>query len=196
MKKYMLLLMIILPALLIRAQVPQEQPAPIPEFAWLDHPADEPLWDMDEMDLPEPEPPMPPVEPGPELMEEERIGGKLNLTDEQKDTMREMRLKHQKEMIPLQAELKSKNLDLKSAIQADKPDMAKINALVDQVSRIKADIQKKNIAFRLDMRDQLTEEQLKLWNKNRARLTRKFIHDRRGLRAPRTGHRPARGPIF
>ncbi len=191
MSKYFLLMaMLLFSPMIIWSQTPKEQPMEEWSFAWLDDPMDEGDFDFEAA-----EPPAPPFNCGLGMIGEGRWAEKLNLTDEQKKTLREMRLKHQKEMIPLRGDLKSKHLDLQSAMQADKPDQTKINALVDQIAKVKADIQKKTIAFRLEMRKQLTPEQLKMWDENRGRAFRKFMHDRRGFRGPGREDRPFHGPF-
>lgn len=92
---------------------------------------------------------------------------KLNLTEEQRKTMQEMRLKHKKELIPIQGKLKEKQLDLKAEMMADEPNQSKINAIVDDIAKLRAELQKKKIAHRLAIRNILTDEQRKIWDANK-----------------------------
>ena len=111
----------------------------------------------------------------------------LKLTAEQKKLFKEMRLKHQKEVLPIQNELRVKELDLKTEMTADRPNMRKIEGIIDDIAKLKANVQKKRIAHRFEMRDQLTEEQKEIWNDMRLDDERPMLErGRRMLRnAPR-----------
>ncbi|NLP09299.1 Spy/CpxP family protein refolding chaperone [bacterium] len=87
----------------------------------------------------------------------------LNLSETQKQAMRELRRKHEKELIPLRSQWQSVGLDVEAALEAEEPDLAKINRLVDEKSKIRAEITKKRIAHRLAMVKLLTPEQRKIW---------------------------------
>ncbi len=93
------------------------------------------------------------------------MGDDLKLTPEQRKQFEERKLKHQKEILLFQNDLRVKKLDLKIEMShADNPNMNKINALVDDISKIQAAIQKKNIAHRFELRSLLTDEQKEKWD--------------------------------
>jgi len=103
--------------------------------------------------------------PGHKIHIKKMINDGLKLTPEQKKQFQELKLKHQKDILPLQNDLRVKKLDLKIEMShADAPNMNKINSLVDDISKIKAAIQKKNIAHRFELRSLLTDEQKEKWD--------------------------------
>jgi Spy/CpxP family protein refolding chaperone len=93
-----------------------------------------------------------------------RMYPELNLTTEQLNTFNEMQLKFQKEMLPLENEIAAKRLELESLIISTKPDQDKINAVIEELGTLRTKAQKKQVAHRLAMRDQLTEEQKAIWD--------------------------------
>lgn len=89
-------------------------------------------------------------------------GGGLDLTDEQKEKARDLKLEGQKELLPLENELRVKKLDLKIAMKdLDKVNLGKVNSIVDEIHKLNAEIQKKKIAQKLKFREILTDEQKK-----------------------------------
>ncbi|HPN33417.1 MAG TPA: Spy/CpxP family protein refolding chaperone [bacterium] len=93
----------------------------------------------------------------------------LNLSETQEQAMRELRRKHARELIPLHSQLQAVNLDLEAALDAEEPDLAKVNRLVDEKSKIRAEISKKRIAHRIDIAKLLTPEQRKIWRDRQGR---------------------------
>ena len=89
---------------------------------------------------------------------------RLNLTTEQLNTLKEMRLEFQKEMLPLRNEMQANRLELQSLIISSKPDQGKIDAVIDEIGKLRTQAQKKRVAHRLDMREQLTDEQKAIWD--------------------------------
>jgi Spy/CpxP family protein refolding chaperone len=92
---------------------------------------------------------------------------KLNLSDEQQKTIKELRLQHRKDLIPLRSAVELKELDLHSEMMVEKPNMARIYALVDELAKARAEIEKKQIALRFKIREQLTPEQRKIWDEKK-----------------------------
>ncbi len=103
-------------------------------------------------------PPFAPQKPGMPMM---RL---LNLTAEQQSQISDLRLQLQKEMLPLRSELMTKRNELKLLMTAEKPDMGKINRKIEEISKIRTEIQKKRVAHRLKIRSLLTEEQRKIFD--------------------------------
>lgn len=81
------------------------------------------------------------------------------LTDDQKEKIDKIHLNLSKQILPIQNQLDEKKAHLKTLNSAEKPDMAKINATIDEIGGLKTDIMKKRVAARQDIRAQLTEEQ-------------------------------------
>jgi len=89
----------------------------------------------------------------------ERMAKELDLTDAQRAKMREMGEKQLRRGIQERADIKIAALDLHQLVRADKPDQKAIDAQVDKLSGIRAQLQKERIATRLEMRSVLTPEQ-------------------------------------
>jgi Spy/CpxP family protein refolding chaperone len=81
-----------------------------------------------------------------------------DLTSEQRTAMREIALKHKKEMIPLRAEMETKNLELQELVRAEAGEAA-IFAKLDEIGALRTEMTKKRMAMRLEIRAQLTDEQ-------------------------------------
>ncbi|MFH2042151.1 MAG: Spy/CpxP family protein refolding chaperone [Acidobacteriota bacterium] len=88
----------------------------------------------------------------------------LKLTPEQKEKMQKVCLDFQKEILPFQSDLKAKSLDMKTLLQ-ENADLSKINAKIDELAKIKAEIMKKKMAHSNQIKGLLTEEQKALFNK-------------------------------
>lgn len=83
----------------------------------------------------------------------------LELTPEQIQKMQAMREAHWQEIAPLQNELVSKRLELRSLWLQPNPDQEKILAKQRELSALVAKIQEKATKHRLEMRQILTPEQ-------------------------------------
>ncbi|UII29342.1 Spy/CpxP family protein refolding chaperone [Fulvivirga maritima] len=82
-----------------------------------------------------------------------------NLTDEQKDKMKEMRLSFYKETLPLKNELNEKKAQLRTLTTVESPDMKKVNKLIENMGDIEVELKKARVAHHQEVRSQLTEEQ-------------------------------------
>lgn len=103
----------------------------------------------------------------------------MKLTEEQQKKMQEMRVAHQKEMIPLRAQVKVKRIELKELFRGD-ANQGAINSKIDEISKLTGDIQKKSAAHRLAMRNLLTSEQKKIWD-SRSQGMGMMGDDQRGM---------------
>lgn len=88
----------------------------------------------------------------------------LNLSDEQKSKMIDLRLAHQKEMLPLQTELQGKMAELRLLKTEDNPNLNKIDQLIEGAEKIRTKIQKARVRHQLEIRKILTPQQQKLWD--------------------------------
>lgn len=82
-----------------------------------------------------------------------------DLSKEQEAKIKELHKNHMKQMLPLKNELNEKEARLKTLNSAEKPDMKVINALIDEISLIKAKMMKAKNQFIQDVRALLTEDQ-------------------------------------
>lgn len=89
----------------------------------------------------------------------------LNLTDEQADKMKELRLDHESDMIDLQASLKKQKLEMRKLMGEDQPNKKKIYTQIEKINDVDVKIQKEKVDHRLAVRSILTEEQLKIYKK-------------------------------
>ena len=115
----------------------------------------------------------PPQGPSGGRMGDPSIERELGLTDIQMDSIREIRFRTKREIIPLQSQLKLKNLELQHEMQRDNPDERKIMSLADEIASVKAEIRKKNLRRTLRIQKILTPEQRKKFRE---------LHWRRPLR--------------
>ncbi len=90
----------------------------------------------------------------------EKACGIPNLTPEQTAKMQKLMLEHQKALLPLQTALKTKQLELRQ-MMIEKADQKSLEAKIDELAKARADIQKKCLAHRNEVRGLLTDEQKK-----------------------------------
>jgi len=83
------------------------------------------------------------------------------LTPEQQTKMQDLRLAHQKEMLPLHTQLQKLQGDLKLEITADKVNESKVKSMQGEISKLSADLAGKRFAHMRAVRDILTAEQKK-----------------------------------
>jgi len=92
-----------------------------------------------------------------------------NLTDEQQQKINDLRVKHIKDVTPLKNELGEKRAKMRTLQSADKPDLNAINKLIDEMAAVRAQIQKKAAAHRVEVASLLTEEQRVYFNTHQGR---------------------------
>lgn len=93
------------------------------------------------------------------MMQDERRGDGLNLTDAQKDAFKESRLAMQKQLQPLHNELGEAKAHQKSLVTAEKTDLSAINKNIEKMGALRVEMAKIQTKHHLDMRAQLTDEQ-------------------------------------
>ena len=114
------------------------------------------------------------------------------LTSEQKDQMADLRSQHQKEMIPMRADLKVKQVEFRDMMRDD-ASQAELERKIDDIGRLKIEIRKMQLDHRLKMRAILTDEQREFL-KDHPRWHRMMM-DRPHKDGPREGMRKSnRGP--
>jgi len=90
----------------------------------------------------------------------------LNLTQEQINKLSEIQTKFQSENATLLNSLKQKNLELQNLTTVQPPDQTAINVKIDEINKIRAELQKKVLAHMEDFRNILTEQQKAIVNSN------------------------------
>ena len=88
----------------------------------------------------------------------------LNLTEEQKSKMVDLRLAHQKKMLPLQTELRGKMTEIRLLKTEENPNLNRIDQMIEQAEKIRTKIQKARTRHQLEIRKMLTPDQKKLWD--------------------------------
>ena len=89
----------------------------------------------------------------------ERLAKELDLTGAQRTKIREAGERQMRRGIQERADLEIARLDLRQLVRADKPDQTAIDAQVDRIAGMRAQLQKERLATMLDMRSMLTDAQ-------------------------------------
>jgi Spy/CpxP family protein refolding chaperone len=106
-----------------------------------------------------PQPPGgPPANPGGGLREKIKL---LDLTAEQRENMENMRIELQRKIIPIRAQIELKQLDMRSAMKADKPGEAAILKIAREIHDLEFQIKELEIRQKLAFHSLLTPEQRK-----------------------------------
>lgn len=82
-----------------------------------------------------------------------------DLTDAQKDQIKEMRTDHMKEVMPLKNDLNEKRARLQTLSTGDNVDLNKVYTAIEEIGKIKIDLAKKRAGFKHGVRNVLTEDQ-------------------------------------
>ncbi len=82
----------------------------------------------------------------------------INLTDEQRDKLQDLMTKFRLQQVDQKAALEKAQIELK-ALERDEADLNAVNAAIDKVSKLKADMQKARYAHRRQVMSVLTDEQ-------------------------------------
>jgi Spy/CpxP family protein refolding chaperone len=110
-----------------------------------------------------------------------------DLTEEQKEQIKGLRVDHIKEMTQVRNKLMEKRASLRTLQTQDNPDMAAINKTIEEMGEVRTSLQKARAEHHQAIREILTEEQRTFFD---ARL-------KRGHRmAGCYGKRPMRGRPF
>jgi len=114
----------------------------------------------------------------------ERLAGKLDLSENQVNTIKAERLKTQKQAIQLHADLQVARLELRDMMGDGKPDENKVKQQVEKMGELHTSLMLTRVQGRLKMKEILTEEQLgklkEMRLEMRSRPDRKRGHSRMG----------------
>jgi Spy/CpxP family protein refolding chaperone len=83
----------------------------------------------------------------------------LDLTDDQAEKIKELRLAHYKEVQPLRAQMSELAVKSWNLMRADNSDTKAVNASIDEKTELMNKLMKKQTEFRAEFRNLLTDEQ-------------------------------------
>ena len=84
----------------------------------------------------------------------------LDLSAEQKKSLKSLKLEEQKESIKLRAELEIKELDLREEMTNPSTDGKKVNSFVEDINGLRGKLFSKSVEFRIKAKSLLTREQI------------------------------------
>jgi Spy/CpxP family protein refolding chaperone len=93
---------------------------------------------------------------------------KFKLTDTQRKAMDDIYLQHRLTLVDLHATLEKEEIAMEPLMRADQPDEGKILSQIDRVAQARAALEKANARMLLGLRRQLTPEQWKQLEADRA----------------------------
>ena len=94
----------------------------------------------------------------------------LDLTDAQKDQIKEIHLAHMKDIQPLRDEVKINRVKVDALLKKDVPDMKEIVSLVEANGKLLTQIQVKGIEQKINVRSLLTDEQKIMYDARSERM--------------------------
>lgn len=94
----------------------------------------------------------------------------LDLSQEQKDQIKEIRLAHMKDVQPIKDEVKINRAKVDALLKRDDPDMKQIVSLVEADGKLLTQIQVKSIDQKIKVRSLLTDEQKVLYDARSERM--------------------------
>lgn len=96
----------------------------------------------------------------------QQVMKELNLTDKQKEEIKAIRLENQRKMVDLKASLEKIKIDQHEMMSSGKFDKDKYLKSVEQINKIKGDMNYNGAVVKTKIYDLLDENQKKVWLKN------------------------------
>jgi Spy/CpxP family protein refolding chaperone len=115
----------------------------------------------------------------------------LNLTDDQRKAMDGILQDHRMKLIDMEATLRKAEVEMIPLMKADTPDRTAIEAQIDKVVSARADLEKANARFLLDIRMQLKADQ---WKQLQTSHQDRMRHDGMREHGPGQWGQDGRGP--
>jgi Spy/CpxP family protein refolding chaperone len=122
---------------------------------------------------------------------DEIIEGIPGITPEQRAKIEELKTKHLSASLELRAKIREKRAHIETLALAEKPNQKEIDATIDEVAALSAELQKKRMAFRLGVRELLTPQQRVYFDQRLQRQGK--VKQANGPRAPQQPQGP-QGP--
>ena len=129
-----------------------------------------------------------------------RMVDQLKLTEDQRKAMDAILFAHREKLIDLRANLQKAELAMQPLMSADQPDRKAMEAQIDKVVEARADLERANSLFLLDIRMKLTPGQWKQLQDMRAAMQSRGGPGMQQWRGPGAGPQgqppapPAQGP--
>ena len=108
----------------------------------------------------------------------------LELTEDQKEQIEELRISCKKDLLPLKNKLKVMDAELQEMVMAENPDSRAINKKIEGIGSVRTEIQKIQTSNRLKIRGLLTEKQRVLFG-SRKSYERELMYGRRDFQRGR-----------
>jgi Spy/CpxP family protein refolding chaperone len=87
----------------------------------------------------------------------------LDLTADQQKKVKGIHERQARLAVQAQADMRIAAMDMRALMSDEKPDKARVDAQIDKIARLRAEMQKSRAATLLEVRSLLTPEQLKKW---------------------------------
>ncbi len=100
----------------------------------------------------------------------QNIYSKLNLTDDQKDKIDQLRTAHQKRMVDLRADLEKSLINKKELMQKGNYSRTDYLKVIQDIQRKKEALANEKANHRMDVYESLTPEQKEIWNESRGKF--------------------------
>jgi Spy/CpxP family protein refolding chaperone len=111
----------------------------------------------------------------------------LNLTDKQQEQIRSMKIKTQKDLLPIKNQLGENKAKMRTLSTVDNVDLKAINKLIDESSKLEASMTKLQMANHQEVRKLLTDEQRVMFDSREFRRGRNGQSNNQGHRQGRHG---------
>jgi Spy/CpxP family protein refolding chaperone len=89
----------------------------------------------------------------------ERMAAMLELTDQQKEQIKTIQVNGWEDTKPLRNQLDVKRAELRALMSSDSPSQKQINAKIEEMGKLRVELQQKRTSHRLAVRALLTNEQ-------------------------------------
>lgn len=110
----------------------------------------------------------------------------MDLTDDQQSKIVDLRLKLQKELLPLRTELQGKVAEIQLMKTETAPNLNKIDKLIDNTQEVRAKMAKIRVRHQLEIRNLLTPEQQKIFDSRALKMPARKWHGT-GMKRPGIG---------
>ena len=117
----------------------------------------------------------------------ERMAEELNLTDQQKDQMKKLRLDFERNQTDIHSKFKMARLDLKELFLKEKLDRTAIEKGIEPISDLQHQAKLSHIGHWFAVNEILTQEQQSIWKEHISERAGKMHGDFRGRRHMRRG---------
>jgi len=90
-----------------------------------------------------------------------KVADRLKLTDAQRKAMDDTLQQHRETLVDLRGTLQKAEIEMEPMMKADQPNESQVLAQIDKIAQARAELEKANARFLLDIRSKLTPDQWK-----------------------------------